>query len=690
MSEDSPFNSVRNLPDNLARSISTDDEEDDSPNSLASQKAAPVMSNSASLEAHAHAVRERLTEQRRPVTPSTDATATPRGTTAAAKPAHSSDAPSQTAPSATRGSAQAESKQDRAQPRGSFDEPLPSDVALAALKPDSGSSPPSASQDSAESSGKQARAQSIQRGSSGSAPQSDDAILDSTADATTAPQEVPSASRDSAQLQGRQPEATPSPSSKQMAPKGVTHTAGQQRQSSSPREDSVSKQQSQIGRQDVNKQPPSSFSEAVPAASTKQQAEPSSNSLPPPQSMSTSPGRSSDRDKAAVADSVAEEPAASTSNATKPDGAPSQDKADRSSRRAGKPGIAPTAEHVSKERAAEGDPSSEAERLHDLITASSSTDDEVPDAFKTFDGNLPDEPEPDVTQKGPQLFQSAPKTDTSLPTPQGPQDPEGVQPKQDAAAQELESQPLRPVSEAAPLADKDSTPDSGKDSESAAVQPDESAPSSSQTASVDKGEQEPAEEDAAQLRQRMQQLRQAMSDKQAALTAAESSSSQSPQKPQQQQQQQASQQPSQTTQQQQQQGAVQSGKQQDGKLQSGSKQQQQLPGQEPSKPQPNDELQQDKLQQQKPQETQTDADAKPARVLPRPSVSSDAATIFVERPDADDKLQSHPVKLDQLDEEAEPGIDLVALAAGDLPQCVISMPSQGHVCCVPRVKCLQS
>ena len=634
------------------------------------------MSNSASLEAHARGVQERLTEQRRPYKPSTDAAATPNETVAAPKTADIPDAPSQRSSSATRASPQTKSRQDQGQPSqsGSFDDPLPSDVALAALKPESDSSPPSASHDSAESSGKQGRAQPSNRSTSGNALQSNDVATDSAADATTSsqevPQEVPPPLRDSAQLQGRQPEAKPSPSSKQAAPKVAAQTAGQQRQSSSSGENGAPKLQSQDGRQDVSARPQTSFSEAVPAASTQQQAEPSSSSLPPPQSMSSSAGRGSARDKAAAADGVAEEPAASSSNTAKPETSPSKGDADKSSSTGGEPSVAPEA----GQGAAGGDPGSEWEKLHDLITASSSTDDEVPAAFKTFDGNLPDEPEPDVTQKGPQLFQSAPKTDTSLPTPQGPQDSEGVHPKQDAAAQELESQPLRPVSEAAPAAGKSSTPDSAKDSQPVAVQPADSAASSSQAANVNEGGQEQAGEDAAQLRQRMQQLRQAMSDKQAALTAAESSTSQSSEKLQQQQQQQqpqAKQQASQTKQQQQPQAKQQASQtqqqqqQQDGKLQSANKQQQQ-PRQEPATPQPKDDLQQGMSQQQEGQEQQTDTDAKPARVLPRPSASSDAATIFLERADADGGLKSHPVKVDQLVEEAEEGVDLVALAAGDL------------------------
>ena len=267
--------------------------------------------------------------------------------------------------------------------------------------------------------------------------------------------------------------------------------------------------------------------------------------------------------------------------------------------------LAAGGEQAGKAGTADIDLKRENEDIHDLIAAGSRDDDDVPDAFKTFDGNLPDEPEPNVTQKGPKLFESAPKTDVSLPAPQGPQNPEGVRPKQDTAAQDLESQPLRPGEE---------------------------------------------EEDAAQLRERMQQLRQAMADKKATLAAAEAAS-QSPQQQQeadkqpsrrQQQQQQADQQPSQAKQQQRQDSAE-ANKQEGDESQTVTERKQQ-----PERPE---------------NQPAAESDAKP-RVLPRPP-SGDTATIFVERPGAGDDLQSHPIEDEG--EKAEQGIDLVALAAGSMP-----------------------
>jgi len=55
-------------------------------------------------------------------------------------------------------------------------------------------------------------------------------------------------------------------------------------------------------------------------------------------------------------------------------------------------------------------------------------------------------------------------------------------------------------------------------------------------------------------------------------------------------------------------------------------------------------------------------------VVPRPSGSAEAATIFLERPGAADDLRSYPIQPDHLEEsdDEEQGIDLVALAAGNV------------------------
>ena len=562
------------------------------------------MSSSQSLEAHAHAVQDRLTDQ-----------------STSAQPADSSDRPSQSATSASREPAQAQDAQDSARPTPEdfFTEPLPSDAALAVLRAkddttcEAAASTPQASR---EASGQESTAASpSQEGFFESAEQDDVTGSASKADVES----------EDAQLESSQ------------------------RQNSLPQQ-STSLPQRQDSAQDGGKQGMGSNLAATRPASyeLQQQPEPSSSSsVLPPQPMSASASTGSDRPLSRLTT-----PPPTGADDSKGRSASAQD----GSASDAEPSTATDADQVLESGTKDNSLSSQAEKLHDLIAASSSTDDEVPDALKTFDSNLPDEPEPDETQQGPRLFQSAPKLDTSLPTSQGPRDPEKSPPKQDTAAQELESQPLRPVSEGTasnpddntaissdqpestepvarqPLAELEPAVLSERDAASSqagkasAKDPEEgSAASGLQAPGTTPSQKEEAGEEAAQLRQHLQQLQQAMADKQAALAAAEAS------------------------------------------CQSSQELQQQQPGKEQSNAQLNDKRQQSRLagQQQKPEEPQKAENANPARVLPLPSASGDVATIFVERPVADDKLQSYPVDLDQFEQEGEDGIDLVALAAGE-------------------------
>ncbi|KAL3149189.1 hypothetical protein ABBQ32_002017 [Trebouxia sp. C0010 RCD-2024] len=680
--EDSPTSSIQSLPKTIAKPICLDDDAaPDFPTSLSAVRTAPVDDTSASLEAQAPAVQDRLTEQRRPYTQPATQGAEPVTAPASDQPA---DYPSpQTVWSSAKDSAPA--KVDQSQ-RPHSDSMVPSDTASRGVEPDEPSAAqaaPSVSQQSAEPSGKQSKAQRSSTCLSDDAEQVDAAAAAaSQADASASTQRPRT---DSARPLDRQGEAEPS----------------------------------SRGFSDDTEQSDS-------AADVPLQADgpPSSQ---PATAESASPERSAETDSGS-AESDTESPSGSASElSTAPD--------------ADQPGKAGTADRELKQKA---------ESLHDLISESSSRQDDVPDAFQTFDGNLRDEPEPDVTQPGPKLFQSAPKPDTTLPVPQGPQNAQGS-PKQDTAAQDLESQPLRPASEAAPAAQESSVPNSSDRSQSsdtsrrvpfaelqpdsvsersatpsqtdkpadapvpAATQPGDSAVpssgaateeneadaatpapadsrvSSSQTpGAVTAGVEEQEEEDAAQLRERMEQLRQAMLDQQAALSAAEAASQPPLQQQQQQQQQQAAEQPLKARQQPQQQQQIElaaTNKQEDGKsptVNESKQQQQQQDLADANKPEESmlqsesqPKQQQAGLQQTQPQsarqlppvasqaqQDQVPADAK-ARVLPRPP-SGDAATIFVERPKADSDLQSHPIDMGQSDggEDEEQGIDLVALAAG--------------------------
>ncbi len=368
------------------------------------------------------------------------------------------------------------------------------------------------------------------------------------------------------------------------------------------------------------------------------------------------------------------------------------------------------------ESADEDDTRAAREELHNLISSSNDDESDIPAAFKTFDSNLPDEPEPDASQQGPKLFQSAPETETSLPKPQGP-DADGSspmsQPQEAVTKPEGESQDSR---EQAPpgegpsgsqeryedqetnsaLAelgsrqqlselDVDSLPGSASTSaqtdkpvsrqlssraepagtsSQAEVQPAEtraqidSQAESSQTASSPQLERDTAkenegtgEEDAAQLRQRMQQLRQAMADKEAALEAAQG-------------------QPPQQLSKQQESDLVDKEAALVDALAAAQSQQQQQQQQESQSDASNATLEQPgqlREEQQQQQETEL-GPGKSARVVPRPSGSAEAATIFLERPGAADDLRSYPIQPDHLEEsdDEEQGIDLVALAAGNV------------------------
>ena len=355
------------------------------------------------------------------------------------------------------------------------------------------------------------------------------------------------------------------------------------------------------------------------------------------------------------------------------------------------------------------------EELHHLISSSNDDESDIPAAFKTFDSNLPDEPEPDASQQGPKLFQSAPESETSLPKPQGPdtddsspmsqpqeavpkpagdsqaardqvsprEGPSGSQERYEdqetnSALAELGSR--RPLSEL----DVDSLPGSASSSaqtdksavskqlssraepagasSQAEVQPAEtraqidSQAESSQTASspqlerdTAKENEEAGDEDAAQLRQRMQQLRQAMADKEAALEAAQG------------------QPPQQLSKQQESDLANKESALVDALAAAQSQQQQQETESDASNvtlEQPGQLREEQQQQQQEPEL----GPGKSARVVPRPSGSAEAATIFLERPGAADDLRSYPIQPDQLEEsdDDDEDIDLVALAAGNV------------------------
>ncbi|DBA97377.1 TPA: hypothetical protein ACH3X1_015106 [Trebouxia sp. C0004] len=381
---------------------------------------------------------------------------------------------------------------------------------------------------------------------------------------------------------------------------------------------------------------------------------------------------------------------------------------DSSVRQSGSASEAGTASDA--ESAEEDDTRAAREELHDLISGSNDDDSDIPAAFKPFDSNLPDEPEPDASQQGPKLFQSAPETETSLPKPQGPKGDGSSpmsQPQEAVTKPEGESQASReqvppeeglsgsqeryedqetksalaelgsrqPLSEL----DVDSLPGSASTSaqtdksavskqlssqaepagtsSQAEVQPAEiraqvdSQAESSQTASspqlerdTAKENEEAGDEGAAQLRQRMQQLRQAMADKEAALEAAQG------QPPQQLSKQQESDLANKEAALVEALAAAQSQQQQEAQLDTS-----------------NANLdQQGQLREQQQQQESELGPGKSARVVPRPSGSAEAATIFLERPGAAGDLRSYPVQPDQLgqSDDEEQAIDLMAFAAG--------------------------
>ena len=366
------------------------------------------------------------------------------------------------------------------------------------------------------------------------------------------------------------------------------------------------------------------------------------------------------------------------------------------------------------------------EELHDLISSSNDDESDIPAAFKTFDSNLPDEPEPDASQQGPKLFQSAPETETSLPKPQGPEK-DGSSPvsqPQDAVTKPAgESQDSREQKHPAegpsgsqeryedqetnsalaeldmrqPLSelDVDSLPGSASTSaqtdksavskqlssraepagtsSQAEVQPAEaraqidSQAESSQTArspqlerDTAKENEEAGDEDAAQLRQRMQQLRQAMADKEAALEAAQG------------------QPPQQLSKQQESDLVDKEAALVDALAAAQSQQQQQQESESDTSNATVDQQGQLREQQQQQQASELGPGTS-ARVVPRPSGSAEAATIFLERPGAAGELRSYPIEPDQLEEsdDEEQGIDLVAFAAGDM-LCRVSLSLQSR------------
>lgn len=352
------------------------------------------------------------------------------------------------------------------------------------------------------------------------------------------------------------------------------------------------------------------------------------------------------------------------------------------------------------------------EELHDLISGSSDGDSDVPDAFKTFDSNLPDEPEPDTTQQGPRLFQSAPQTETSLPKPQEPQatnttttsarsqptdsvtKPQAESQGESQAAQEpmhpgeatselqeryedqesnaalAEQASRQPLSEldvgsvqssntTSAQTDKPTDPKQRKSrdeevSSRPELEPAERVSPQTQAGSGDASSsqqpepleaqeaQQDVEQGAAELRQRMQQLRQAMAEKEAALAAGQSEQQRSDS---------ADKEAALAAAESQQQQPPQQGSQQvtgTSKLQQGISQ-------------PQDQQQQQQQERQKPEDNRVSS----GRVVPR-APSSESATIFVERPGADGDLQSHPVDSEGFDEsdDGDQAIDLVALSAG--------------------------
>ncbi len=456
----------------------------------------------------------------------------------------------------------------------------------------------------------------------------------------------------------------------------------------------------------------------------------SDSSLPAPQSMSAEdqksdldapePQATNTSDSTIDSKAAAVEPASvAVTGSTDTYGKAS----DSSTQQSGSASEASTA--LDAESADEDDTRAAREELHDLISGSNDDESDIPAAFKTFDSNLPDEPEPDASQQGPKLFQSAPETETSLPKPQGPEadGSSSSQPQEAVTKPEGESQDSRkqvppgeglvgsqeryedqetnstlaelgsrqPLSEldvdslpssASTSAQTDksavskqlsSQPEPAGTSSQAEVQPAEtraqidSQAESSQTASspqlepdTTKENKEAGDEDAAQLRQRMQQLRQAMADKEAALEAAQGQQQQQP--------------PQQLSKQQESDLADKEAALVDALAAAQSQQQQQ---QETQSDTSNVTLEQQgqlgEEQQQQQQESEL-GPGKSARVVPRPSGSAEAATIFLERPGAAGDLQSYPIEPDQLEEsdDEEQGIDLVALAAGNVP-CRVSV-----------------
>jgi len=449
------------------------------------------------------------------------------------------------------------------------------------------------------------------------------------------------------------------------------------------------------------------------------------SSLPAPQSMSaedqTSPKTDLDAPEpqaATTSESTSDSKAAAVEPASGGAVTGSTDTfgtaSDSSVLQPGTAGEASTA--LDAESADEDDTRAAREELHDLISSSNDDESDIPAAFKTFDSNLPDEPEPDASQQGPKLFQSAPETETSLPKPQGPNadgsspvsQPQEAVTKPDGESQDSREQvppgegpsgsqeryedqetnsalaelgSRRPLSEL----DVDSLPGGASTSaqtdksavskqlssraepaganSQAEVQPAEtraqidSQAESSQTASspqlerdTAKENEEAGDEDAAQLRQRMQQLRQAMADKEAALEAAQG------------------QPPQQLSKQQESDLANKESALVDALAAAQSQQQQQ---QETESDASNVTLEQPGQLREEQQQQQQEPELGPgksARVVPRPSGSAEAATIFLERPGAADDLRSYPIQPDQLEEsdDEDEGIDLVALAAGNV------------------------
>ena len=452
------------------------------------------------------------------------------------------------------------------------------------------------------------------------------------------------------------------------------------------------------------------------------------SSLPAPQSMAaedqTSPKTDLDAPEpqaATTSDSTIDSTAAAVEPATAAVAGSTDTfgkESDSSIQQPGNASEASTA--LDAESAGEDDTRAAREELHDLISTSNDDESDIPAAFKTFDSNLPDEPEPDASQQGPKLFQSAPETETSLPKPQGPEadssspmsQPQEVVTKPEGESQDSREQvppgeglsgsqeryedqetnsALAELGSRQPLSelDVDSLPGSAStsaqtdksavskqlsslaepagSSSQAEVQPAEtraqidSQAESSQTASSPQLERDTAkenedggDEEAAQLRQYMQQLRSAMADKEAALEAAQG------------------QMPQQLSKQQESDLVDKESALVDALAAAQSQQQQQQESQsDTSKVTLEQQRQLTEKQQQQESEL---GPGKSARVVPRPSGSAEAATIFLERPGAAGDVRSYPIQPNQLDEsdDEDQGIDLVGLAAGDL-RCSVSV-----------------